>query len=477
MDSAFENGWKYFVDNTSVLSSQLNIIDWVNDVNKAVNTLEDTINKLGAKNQNTNISTLKGFVAEEMHAGTFNIDSAINKSTNKAFVQHSNDYGSVDISTNFGKDYSLKYYKNAEKTVNAQATFDRTTGQPKYQNQYKLGPSDQYLDSKAIAQEKALKNANTRPEVAASYQDTANTIVDRISDDEGNSSMPFSRRETEKIASEAKKGKFDAKEHGLDSSEMIKNSAIIKDSLKAGVNAAMLSVVLKLGPEVYKSIDYLIKNKVIDKDQLKNDGFDAISVGAESFIKGFVSSMITGACLSGKLGESLMNVNPSIIGVASILAVDVIKDSYDVAIGKKTRGQLTENLIKNTSISLFALGGGAIGQAAMPVPVLGYLIGSFVGTVVGVFVYEGTHKLALSYCVDTGCTLFGIVDQNYELPQDVLEYIGVDVFEYEKTIVDNVVPDTMEFDTFEFDKITPDSLDIHILRRGVIGVNRIGYIS
>lgn len=38
----------------------------------------------------------------------------------------------------------------------------------------------------------------------------------------------------------------------------------------------------------------------------------------------------------------------------------------------------------------------------------------------------------MSFCIDTGFTMFGLVKQDYTLPEDVLEYIGIDVFQYEK---------------------------------------------
>ncbi len=50
---------------------------------------------------------------------------------------------------------------------------------------------------------------------------------------------------------------------------------------------------------------------------------------------------------------------------------------------------------------------------------------------VGSFTYNYGYKQAMSFCVNSGFTMFGLVEKSYELPVDVLEEIGLDVFRYE----------------------------------------------
>ena len=46
-------------------------------------------------------------------------------------------------------------------------------------------------------------------------------------------------------------------------------------------------------------------------------------------------------------------------------------------------------------------------QALSPyLPVLGFMIGSFVGSVVGAFAYKAGYSCVISYCVDSGSTFF-----------------------------------------------------------------------
>ena len=120
--------------------------------------------------------------------------------------------------------------------------------------------------------------------------------------------------------------------------------------------------------------------------------------------------------------------------------------------------------------------GGIIGQAlGFELPVVGYLLGSLIGTSFCVIYNIGKKKL-ISFCVDTGFTCFGLVEQNYELPEDVLHEMGVETIPIPRTQVERVdVPRTqvrgIGVDTAEY-----ETIDITLLRRGVIGVNKIGYV-
>jgi hypothetical protein len=163
--------------------------------------------------------------------------------------------------------------------------------------------------------------------------------------------------------------------------------------------------------------------------------------------------------------------------MATVLTINVIRDSFEVARGTMTKSTLVDNLVRDSISSTISMGIGIVGQHVIPVPVLGYLVGSFVGSIVGNYVFEGTKNMALSFCIENGCTLFGIVEQNYKLPEEIINQMGIKLFDYEKIDYEKIDSESFEFDRIDFDTIVPDSLDIHILRRGVIGVNIIGYTN
>ena len=74
-------------------------------------------------------------------------------------------------------------------------------------------------------------------------------------------------------------------------------------------------------------------------------------------------------------------------------------------------------------------------------------------------------------------TLFGIVDQDYTLPDDIIEQIGIETFDYETFEKESFYPDTFKFDTFYAETIVPENIGISVMRRGVIGVTKIGYVD
>ena len=160
--------------------------------------------------------------------------------------------------------------------------------------------------------------------------------------------------------------------------------------------------------------------------------------------------------------------------------IQTVKNSILVAAGKMSTQQMGAAFVDTVVISggylVGAHIGGIIGQAlGFELPVVGYLLGSLIGTSFCVIYNIGKKKL-ISFCVDTGFTCFGLVEQNYELPEDVLHEMGVETIPIPRTQVERVdVPRTqvrgIGVDTAEY-----ETIDITLLRRGVIGVNKIGYV-
>ena len=72
-------------------------------------------------------------------------------------------------------------------------------------------------------------------------------------------------------------------------------------------------------------------------------------------------------------------------------------------------------------------------------------------------------------------TCFGLVEQNYELPEEILHEMGVHTIPIPRTDIKRTNIDCIDtrqsISTAEY-----ETIDITVLRRGVIGVNRIGYV-
>lgn len=135
------------VANILSTNSVNNYVDTINttidNANKTV--IESITTKTGTINQNPN---LDGFIFEEHHAGTFNIDAAVKQKSYHAEAlkpELGETYGknSIDIviedSGKVINEYQAKAYKNANKTAKA---FNDKNGY-KYVGQLKLVPTDQ----------------------------------------------------------------------------------------------------------------------------------------------------------------------------------------------------------------------------------------------------------------------------------------------------------------------------------------------
>ena len=76
----------------------------------------------------------------------------------------------------------------------------------------------------------------------------------------------------------------------------------------------------------------------------------------------------------------------------------------------------TDSVVISGGYMLGAQIGGAIVQViGFEMPVVGYILGSLIGTAFCA-VYKIGKKIFLSICVDTGFTCFGLVDQDYSMP-------------------------------------------------------------
>ena len=139
------------VANVLSAKSVNNYVDAVNNTIDSANKtlMESVTTKTGNINQNPN---LDGFIFEEYHAGTFNIDATVKGKTYQAKAlkpEIGETYGknSIDLiiedSGKYVKKYSAKAYKNANET--AKSFYDKITGY-KYKFQSKLVPTDQVGD-------------------------------------------------------------------------------------------------------------------------------------------------------------------------------------------------------------------------------------------------------------------------------------------------------------------------------------------
>ena len=499
----FKEGYEFFEKHTGNFAGHATGIHYVNAVESEIKKLVNNLNDF--ETSGARIDTLKGDVAEFWHAGTFNINAAINSSKNRVQVDRSHDFGSADITgVNFDAKFGLKYYKDGtasaiqqSKSILNRFNEYKTRGRndnlelyleerglsaetdlnsPVYSGQYRVIPSDQLKEATMFLERKIREEAVKRPEQVHRYEETRKLLSDKVKDNKGNESIALSEQEARELASLSKEGGVNPEGLHLTTEELIKFTNILRQAYKAGLTAATISMVLRVAPEVLNAIAYLIKNGEIEQGQFKKIGFAAITGAGEGFVRGTVSAAITASCKAGLCGSAMKSIDPSIVGAVTVLVMNSMKNSYQVTTGNMSRAEMVNELIKEMFVTTCALSMGAASQSLIEIPVLGYMIGSFVGSIAGSVIYSSIYNPVLSFCVDSGFTLFGLVDQDYELPEEVLNEIGIEVFEYEKFEYEKFEYEKFEYEKFEYEQFEYEKLHTIFLRRGVIGVNCIGYM-
>lgn len=452
----------------------------IQQINEAIDQLAKNINE--HPHLNLNVEQFKGFVAEEMHAGTFNIDAIRQGSDHRAWTLQDHGYASVDVETNFGKEYSLKYSNAAKDVENMQAALNPDTRAPKYQGQERLIAAEQVDDARAWAHRRGLKDIANRHDVSNSHMDTEDHIVGKISDGDGVESKELSIKESKQIAIEAKKDGFDPEKHGYTKDPLLDEVRInyIDQAMKAGLTAASIAAITQIVPELYKAIDYLMKHGEIDLNGLRKSGKKVISASGEAFLRGSIAYSVEMTIQNGLLGEALKQANPTIVGVAVTVIFGTIKDSIFVAAGKMSSKEMgmhfVDTLVVSSGYLVSMKVGGTIAQALFPeLPGIGFAIGSLLGCSVAVVYNIGKKKL-ISFCVDSGFTCFGLVEQNYELPEEVLHEMGIETIPVPRTQVERVDVPRTQVMGIGIEQAEYETIDITVLRRGVIGVNKVGYV-
>lgn len=504
--TSFEAGYDFFAEHASGFSGAYSGREYVLQVNAAIEKTRADLNDFSGFR--TDVSKLKGDIAEFWHAGSFNADAAANNSGVRLTIDRSHEFASADLTSSDGMIFGLKFYRTGAESAKQQAKslFERfreykagggtdsldkfladrgysdatVLNDPVYKGQVRIIPKDQYQDAVAWLQKKIEKESVSRPEQVTRYKETLALLSDRAKSADGTQSIPLSEEDARKLAALAREGGVsaeDLKMLGLSTEDLITYERIFNQALQAGMDAAMLSIVLKAAPEIYKAIQYLVETGKVDGEQLKEVGLAALSGGAEGFVRGSLAAAITTACQSGLWGETLKSVEPPVIGCVTVIALNTMKNACRVARGEMEGYEMANALAKEIFLSSCSMIAGGITQMLVAIPALGFMLGSFVGSVVGAFTYDGVYSATLSFCADTGFTLFGLVKQDYKLPKSVLKSLGVKTVEVKKCHLQKATIRRMKPLKLTQKKMQPKTVEVIPLRRGVIGVSKIGYIS
>ena len=515
MSNSFKEAYNSVAINLGVMETVCYTDEYFVQIESAIDKCISSLKNY--ENYNTDIKQLKGNIFEAWHAETYNIDSSLKNFNllsifkeidNKAVQNKVNYFASADISTNFA-DYGLKnfstakasayeqaisyleYYKKAKsrsKNINFPSieeyyykklgieNVEEILHKPIYEGQLRLMAKDQLADALDILKKRSIKESINRPEQAYKYIETYNNLVDRIYGPNNTESIPMSKEHSEQLAKAIKEGRFNQKDEGLVLDELMQVEYIIKQCKKAALSAATLTFVLTSSREIVNLIFKWLREEKISVDDFAENGINILSSTAKASIRGYLAARITCQIKMGKLGSKIKNIEPTIVGTFVALFFETIHKAFKMAKGDISQKDFGYECFRNIFVSMIALGGATLGQAILPVPFIGALFGNFVGAIMGSLIYDRSNTIFLSFCIDTEYSLLGFVEQNYELPDKVLKEIGLDIIEIEKIQFDNEDIDLCEMDICNGDICKPDYINTYIINRGVIAINKIGYI-
>lgn len=370
IEKRVKNGDKVEYATLNILKNGLNFEDtnrfnnYIKDIDKELEKanqlkLQTYLTQSGEINKNPQ---LHGFIAEEHHTNTFNIEAALKGSKYRAEMLQSNDKNSVDIvikDTTTGKivrKYSSKYGQSAEETAKYFKKGD-------YRGQRKLVPSEQ--------------------------KDKISNSSDVIESPDGLKSRPLTRAEAKRIQKEIQERKKleNYEWEKLETHKIAKYTAM--QTVKTVLISSLLNAAVLLGQRAYETV---IKGKKYSTEDFKNDlkiWFNSSKVTATTI--GIKTAINTAFVIVVRKG--LIPILAKSTPVATLTAIvhvgmENAKTLYKMAKGEiGFREGLKEMKITTSStIAGLALGaeGAAIGSAIGTIfgPV-GTAVGSFIGGVVG----------------------------------------------------------------------------------------------
>lgn len=366
------------VANILSANSVNNYVDTINTaIDNANKTLMESVTtKVGTINQNPN---LDGFIFEEYHAGTFNVDATVKQKPYHAEAlkpELGETYGknSIDLviedTGKYVKKYSAKAYKNANET--AKSFYDKITGY-KYKFQSKLVPTDQ-----------------TREIVNS---------VDKIKFDNVES-KGITKTEIKNIQNELQSGnkKIDIFSFKKDVNTISISKQIGKQAMVNGTMGLGIGMVANIGANI-------ITGKGVEAEEVIEAGIKTgASMGMATAVAGGIRVAVEKKVIPTVFSRILTN---NTIGAIAAASMDIIGTAFKLGSGEISLGKAVKDIGKSVGAAygaILASGWGYAGGMALAGMIGLGTIGA-VGTILGV----GVAVVAGAVCATVGSKVGGAI--------------------------------------------------------------------
>ena len=343
-----------------------------------------------------------------------------------------------------------------------------------------MEPTDQVKDGIKLL-EKKIANYTSKGLDTTGLKETLSLLTDRVTGNDGVSSISLSKQDCIKLAELAVKGQVDLNELGISLVDLVGYEYIVNEALNAGITAALMSLALRLGPALCQTLMQVIQGQDVSLNDIKRLGITSASSAGFAFVNGAVSAGVVTAMKMGVFGKNLMNPNPGIVGLVSTIVVDIVFNSILLKIGKISSDDFHYRIVKDSVVAAGATGFGLMlaGLVSTGVVPFAFLLGSLAGAMLSSFVFDKSHEALLSLCWKNGLTLFGLVSLDYQIPENILRSIGIKGFDIDTFEVQSFNPKKLPAKSFEFDSFETKSFELGIglkmMSHSVIGAYRIGY--
>ena len=433
--SKFEEGWNYSVEFLGSQYSAVMSSEYVASVETAITTLKTDMNAAAGSARGT--AQEAGFLAEKWATDTFNINATANGSSYSAETVGSTELGSVDVTTNYGENASLKYYQDGAGSASAQAKsimkayyeYSNSSSNPMslkeyldkngyepglehdelyasiYEGQTRIIPTDQmaeatkYLNGK-INKLSAIDGDTTSAQTKA-YQETLANLKDRLSAPDGTESKPLTYEELQAIAEVSKDGEFKPEDFGISLSTVISPKYVVKQAVGTGLQVGTINAVLTAGPDFYSILKEAAETGNLDEEALQEQGIEGAIAGSEGFVEGSVCRVVTTMCQSGTFGAALKDANPSVVATLTVLVIEASIHGYELSQGKITAEEYGNMMVDRAMVMFLALPTSALLLAVLPASHFAMMAGCMAGGMIAAVGYT-VAKEAVMDIVDGG---------------------------------------------------------------------------
>ncbi|WP_335982725.1 hypothetical protein [Fusobacterium polymorphum] len=366
------------VANVLSAKSVNNYVDTVNTtIDNANKTLMGSVTtKVGNINQNPN---LDGFIFEEYHAGTFNIDATVKQKSYYAEAlkpELGETYGknSIDLviedTGKYVKKYSAKAYKNANET--AKSFYNKITGY-KYKFQSKLVPTEQTSEIANSVDKIKYNNVESKGITKTEIKEIQNDLQT------GNKKADIIN--------------FKNDVNTISISKQIGKQAMVNGTMGLGIGMAT-----NIGIN-------LITGKEADAEQVIEAGIKTgASMGMATAVAGGIRVAVEKKVIPTVFSRVLTN---NTIGAIAAASMDIIGTAFKLGSGEITLGKAIKDIGKSVGAAygaIVASGWGYAGGMALAGMIGLGTIGA-VGTILGV----GVAVVAGAVCATVGSKVAGVI--------------------------------------------------------------------